>query len=63
MLGGGLGISVDYVIGIQSINYRYVLVSKLGTIEGYSVGILECVAADMVEIMEDCGILGILGGM
>ena len=38
------------------------IVLKLGTIEVYGVGILECVAVDMVEIMEDCDLLGKLGG-
>ena len=38
------------------------LVSKLETIEGYAVGILKYLAIDMVESIEECDILRILGG-
>ena len=53
--------SFGFTIRIKSVDFRYMLVAKMGTIEVYSVGFLVCASIDMVESTEDFYLLGISG--
>ena len=61
LIGGVMVTSFGFTIRIKSVDFRYMLVAKMGTIEVYSVGFLVCASIDMVESTEDFYLLGISG--